>query len=104
MLQVMNRTDAGRQASAESYPSPQTPHPRLVLSQTLSIAERREVEGDTQARSRGIKIPINHTREKIFTFTLTRPAERLKLSLMGKLKGDKQRLSMFRAPSEDYYG
>ena len=42
MLQVVNRADAGGQASAAGSPSPQTPHPRA-----------------TDARSRGIKFPIS---------------------------------------------
>jgi hypothetical protein len=50
MRQVVNRTDAGRQASAEPTPFPQTPHPRFTLS---------EVEGATQALTCGINFPIN---------------------------------------------
>ena len=50
MGQVINRADAERQASVERSGSPQSPHPRLVLS---------PAEGATQAPARGIKFPIS---------------------------------------------
>jgi hypothetical protein len=38
MRQVVNMADAERQASDEP-PSPKTPHPRLALSQILSLSK-----------------------------------------------------------------
>jgi len=65
MRQVVNRADAERQASAERSGSPQTPHPRLVLSQILSRVEGSPAEGAPDARTRGIKFPVSHLRKGI---------------------------------------
>jgi len=76
MGQVLKLIGTEDYASAEGSASPQTPHPRLVLSQTLSeilsVVEGSRVEGSpacpepveraegaTDAPSRGIKFPIS---------------------------------------------